>query len=127
MSVKKENLIAEIWLPIQYSSIQVEASEAAAAAVAVAVTPDVTKENQTKFERSISGKNAHTSLNCSYLPYLLIDITLPCAYPSESKPIYQLKCSWLNMAQLNQVCSKLDEIWNENYNMPGMCTLPIYF
>ena len=81
------------------------------------------KEKKAKFERSISGKNAHTTLKCSFLPYLLMDVTLPCAYPSNSKPVYQLKCSWLNMSQLKQVCAKLDEIWNENFKMPGKCLL----
>lgn len=51
-----------------------------------------------------------------------MDITLPSTYPTIDKPIYQIKSNWLNLTQLDQLCTKLDEIWNENYNMPVIFT-----
>ncbi len=113
-------LKTEIWLPIQYSCIETDDNEAQTASAAAATSVQSDQEKRAKFERSISGKTAHTTLNCSYLPYLLMDVTLPCTYPSDSKPIYQIKCIWLNMSQMNQVCTKLDEIWDDNYKMPGI-------
>lgn len=71
-----------------------------------------------KFERSISGENAFTTLDCSCLPFITMDVILPCSYPSENKPIYQIRSNWLNLHQLDLLSNKLEEIWNDNCNTP---------
>jgi hypothetical protein len=75
-----------------------------------------------KFERSVSGRRAHTKLAVEYLVPLRLAVTLPDTYPSESAPSYTLSSIWLNKLQLNQVCAKLDDLWAENFNMPVLFT-----
>ena len=73
-------------------------------------------------QRSISGKRAHSVINCNYLIPLTLNVILPDAYPSEVKPHYIISSIWLNEQQLNSLSLKLDEIWNENFNMPVLYT-----
>ena len=56
-----------------------------------------------KLERSISGKRAHTTINCNYLPYLTMHVILNDDYPSENQPFYKLSCRWLSIDQLNKI------------------------
>ena len=105
----------EIWLPSEeafnYDSLNNNCS----------VTPKSVKA-QTKIERSLSGKSAHATINCEFVPFLLLDISLPCSYPSEKGPNFKMSASWLNTSQLTRLCEKLDEIWLANYNMPVIYT-----
>ena len=73
-------------------------------------------------QRSISGKRAHSVINCNYLIPLTLNVVLPDAYPSEVKPHYIISSIWLNEQQLYSLSLKLDEIWNENFNMPVLYT-----
>lgn len=102
-----EKFKAEIWLPIEETSTSEQATS---------------KQAKATFERSISGRNAFTTVECSYLPFILMDATLPCSYPSLNMPIYQVKSNWLNLQQLDRISNKLEEIWKENYNMPVLFT-----
>lgn len=61
-------------------------------------------------------------IKCEYLPNILLELTLPDTYPSESSPFFQLSSIWLNETQLTSLSIKLDEIWNENLNMPVLFT-----
>ena len=73
-------------------------------------------------ERSISGKSAHATIDCEFVPFLVLDMSLPCSYPSEKGPNFKIAASWLNTSQLARLCEKLDEIWLANYNMPVIYT-----
>lgn len=80
------------------------------------------ENNKLILKRSISGKRAHSIINCSYLTPLTLNILLPDSYPSETKPHYIISSEILNETQLNSLSIKLDEIWNDNFNMPVLYT-----
>ena len=79
-------------------------------------------QNKLKLERSISGKRAHSVINCNYLTPIILNVILPDSYPSETKPHYIISSDILNDTQLYSLSIKLDEIWNENFNMPVLYT-----
>ena len=70
----------------------------------------------------MSGKRAHTVLNCDYLPPIEMAVILPDSYPSENKPHYVLSSFFLSQYQLSKLSSQLDEIWVNNFNMPVLYT-----
>ncbi|XP_062609158.1 E3 ubiquitin-protein ligase RNF14-like [Saccostrea cucullata] len=49
-----------------------------------------------------------------HLPPLILDFQLSPDYPSDGPPQFSLSCKWLNRKQLSSLCSKLDELWQEN-------------
>jgi hypothetical protein len=101
----------ELWLPIE------NASESE-----ICELENEQEQNKLILRRSISGKRAHSVINCRYLTPLTLNILLPDSYPSETKPYYMISSEILNESQLNSLSTKLDEIWNENFNMPVLYT-----
>ena len=49
-----------------------------------------------------------------YLPEITLHFVLPSTYPASQPPTFSLVCKWLKHSQLTQLCTKLDEIWDEN-------------
>lgn len=47
------------------------------------------------------------------LPLVFLDVALPRAYPSESVPIFMLRCDWLSNSHLSALCARLDVILEE--------------
>lgn len=81
-----------------------------------------TTQKSIKLERSISGKKAHTAINCNYLPDISLSVELPCTYPSQTGANFRISSGWLNKEQLDKICKELDKIWIENDNMPILFT-----
>lgn len=50
----------------------------------------------------------------SYLPPLILHVTLPKDYPSVSPPSFILCSSWLRPVALSKLCKKLDLLWKNN-------------
>ncbi|XP_015187398.1 PREDICTED: E3 ubiquitin-protein ligase RNF14-like [Polistes dominula] len=50
----------------------------------------------------------------SHLPPLSLYVTLPEDYPSTSPPMFSLSSVWLCYASLAKLCTKLDNLWEEN-------------
>lgn len=113
----KPGLKVELWAP----SEDIENNDEAAS-VPFGNLEVNQSQKKTTFERSISGKKAHATINCKFLPNLNLDISLPSSYPSEKAPIFKLNCEWLSVSQLSQLCKQLDEIWKENEDMPILFT-----
>jgi hypothetical protein len=108
----------ELWLPIEKTDLEdadVEVKGATASAFHYDNTNNA-KLNKPALERSLSGKRAHTTLNCSYLPPIYILACLPTNYPSECQPNYKMCCNWLSKIQMNQLCKKLDDVWKGMMN-----------
>jgi E3 ubiquitin-protein ligase RNF14 len=100
----------ELWLPIDERTNQPISDG------------NETNSKKPKFERSMSGKRAHTKLTVEFLVPVKLNVHLPDNYPSEAEPNYTISSLWLNKLQLNQVCAKLDSLWNENATMPILFT-----
>lgn len=78
--------------------------------------------NKPSLERTISGKRAHATIECTYLSPIQVDISLPDSYPSENKPIFTITCDWLCRSQITDLSLKLNQIWEENQSMPILFT-----
>lgn len=110
IETKQTPIKVEIWLPIEqvdFNSIK---------------ELDQNESKKPQLIRSISGKQAHTIINCKKLIPIQIDVILPDVYPSDSKPIFTISAEWLNKAQLSQLSVKLNQIWEENETMPILFT-----
>ena len=119
---KQGSLAVELWIPIETSKIYNVEQEDPESATTSKDAGAVAKSDQPTFERSLSGKQAHTVIRCDYLPEIRLDVVLPVDYPSHNRPRYTLTCIWLSKSQLLQACEKLDEMWRENLNMPVLYT-----
>lgn len=53
-------------------------------------------------------------MQISYLPPLILHVTLPEDYPSTSVPSFTLCSSWLCPSALAKLCKKLDLLWESN-------------
>lgn len=100
----------EVWLPIDQINFESKDDKA----------PKDPKKPC--LERTISGKRAHTSIDCESLTPIQLDITLPDSYPSESKPLFTIASEWLSRSQLSQLSLKLNQLWEENVGMPILFT-----
>lgn len=56
-----------------------------------------------------------------YLSPIILEFYFPNNYPSIYAPQFKLICGWLNEDQLSKLCNKLDDLWENN------CQLPILF
>ena len=67
------------------------------------------------FEIVISDVNSTLNkFKVHYLPEITLHFVLPSTYPASQSPTFSLVCKWLKHSQLTQLCTKLDEIWDEN-------------
>lgn len=113
-------MAAEVWLPIE--NVNEEEKEVEAKATCSKINLNEEGSKRPTLERTISGKRAHTTINCDHLPQLILNVSLPETYPSDTMPNYTLSCVWLSKSQLRQLCAKLDEIWRENEHMSILYT-----
>uniref|UniRef100_A0A4W3J0F2 RBR-type E3 ubiquitin transferase n=1 Tax=Callorhinchus milii TaxID=7868 RepID=A0A4W3J0F2_CALMI len=60
-------------------------------------------------------KNEPLEYSISFLPPLVLNFELLPDYPSTSAPQYTLSCKWLSQSQLSILCSRLDNLWEENH------------
>ncbi|CAE1330616.1 RNF14 [Acanthosepion pharaonis] len=49
-----------------------------------------------------------------HLPPIVMNFQLPESYPSISAPLFTLSCKWLSRSQLDVLCKRLDQLWEEN-------------
>lgn len=117
IETKHSPIRVEIWLPIE----KVNASS-----LRKPPNDDESKSSlslkQPHLERSVSGRQAHTVIECKKLSPLQLEIVLPDTYPSESKPVYSVGAEWLNRSQLSQLSVKLNQIWEDNEGMQILFT-----
>uniref|UniRef100_A0A0L8I875 RBR-type E3 ubiquitin transferase n=2 Tax=Octopus bimaculoides TaxID=37653 RepID=A0A0L8I875_OCTBM len=59
-----------------------------------------------------------------HLPPLVLNFQLPTGYPSHHAPIFTLSCKWLSKSQLDILCKRLDQVYQENN---GMVVLFLWF
>jgi hypothetical protein len=110
---KSDLLIVELWLPVNDWNNENDSA---------VTSKDANKKFNPSFQRSISGKREHTSIECKHLPQLRLSVTLPPLYPTEESPHFKISSNWLQKSQLTKLCQKLDEIWKNNLNMPVLYT-----
>ncbi|XP_071787062.1 E3 ubiquitin-protein ligase RNF14-like [Asterias amurensis] len=60
-----------------------------------------------------------TLLRISYLPPIVLNFQYLPDYPSHSAPAFTISCKWLSVAKLSQLCSHLDQLWEENHSEAG--------
>ncbi|CAF0833456.1 unnamed protein product [Brachionus calyciflorus] len=56
------------------------------------------------------------------LPPILLEFKLPDNYPSVNPPDFKLSSRWLNNSNLGKLCQKLDELWEQNSQIPILFT-----
>lgn len=64
--------------------------------------------------RVVTKGEKQTEYNVSFLPPLVLNFEFPEDYPSSSAPVYTLSSKWMTRAQMSSLCSRLDELWEEN-------------
>lgn len=74
----------------------------------------------TPFRVKIANESAELELK--FLPPLILNFEFPATYPSTDPPKFTLQSRWLSQAQLNQLCAKLDELWQQNESLPILFT-----
>lgn len=52
---------------------------------------------------------------------IILEFYFPDNYPSINAPQFKLLCRWLNEDSLSQLCNRLDDLWEQN------CQIPILF
>ncbi len=67
------------------------------------------------------GRRFYCSTKVQYLPPIILQVTLPQSYPSESPPEVHLVSSWLDDAKLATITDHLQGLW-QNTAMPILYT-----
>ncbi|KAM3600698.1 uncharacterized protein V6R79_000967 [Siganus canaliculatus] len=55
-----------------------------------------------------------TEYSVCFLPPLVLNFEFPAEYPSTSPPVFTLSSKWMTRAQMSCLCSRLDELWEDN-------------
>lgn len=50
------------------------------------------------------------------MPAILLSFELPLDYPSKAPPRYKIFSRWLSSHDLDRVCSRLDQLWDQSEN-----------
>ncbi|RNA07733.1 E3 ubiquitin- ligase RNF14 [Brachionus plicatilis] len=80
----------------------------------------ISSDEATVFQLNFPEENVQIQL--LHLTPIILEFYFPDNYPSVYAPQFKLICRWLSEDYLTKICNKLDELWEQNSQIPILFT-----